>query len=148
MATTASAVPPPSYNKALEANDAPPPYTDEEIQAMVVEAYEQFAEKHKENPEEANKQLAIALGNTTSTEAFVKDMEGLRGTIACMNTLFDKVHTGLATVDAEKLKGLDGTIIAWQPKWTPIRDVRVLLQECDIRADCDLRTSSLFVRLI
>lgn len=135
MATTASAVPPPSYNKALEADDAPPPYTDEELQDMVVEAYKEFEEKHKENPDKANKALAQALGDSASSEAFVADMNGLRLTIGCMNTLFDKVHTGLATVDAEKLKGNDGTVIAWQPQWSTIRTVRVIARECDIRAD-------------
>ncbi|KAH6910820.1 hypothetical protein BKA70DRAFT_1424489 [Coprinopsis sp. MPI-PUGE-AT-0042] len=120
MSTTASTVPPPMYNKAVEAGDPPPPYTDEQLQQMVVQAYEEFEKKHKENPAAANAALAKALGDTASSTAFVKDMDSLRLKIGCLNTLFDKVHTGLATVDAEKLKGQDGTVVAWQPKWSPI----------------------------
>ncbi|KAE9395474.1 hypothetical protein BT96DRAFT_977949 [Gymnopus androsaceus JB14] len=120
MSATEFAAAPPSYNaKATEAGeDAPPPY---ELESMVVQAYEEFEKKYKEDPVAAEKALAEALGNSDSSKAFVKDMDGLSLTIGTLNTLFGNVESGLATVDAEKLHDATGKITEWQPQWKVIR---------------------------
>ncbi|KAH6910819.1 hypothetical protein BKA70DRAFT_1424487 [Coprinopsis sp. MPI-PUGE-AT-0042] len=102
--------------KATETGGNPPtPYS--EIQSMVVRAYKEFEKKYTA----ASKAFADALSGSATSAAFVKDMDSLQLTIGRLNTLFDNVHMGLATVDAEKLKGQDGKVTAWQLQWSIIR---------------------------